>query len=61
MRPGQFTPKQLFVVGGVTVAFASWLMAVSTLSDICAAPVFTSMTPSGPTDTAMFVPSATSM
>ena len=46
--PGQFAPKQLFGVGGVTVALASWLMAASTLSDICAEPVFTSMTPSGP-------------
>ena len=59
--PGQFAPKQVLGVGGVTVALASWLTAASTLSDICADPVFTSRTPSGPIDTVMLVPSAISM
>src|SRR5688572_20045018 len=59
--PGQFTPTQVFTEGGATVALASWPSAASTLSDIAAAPVFTSSTPSPPTDAVRLTPSATSM
>ena len=59
--PGQFAPKQVLGPGGVTALFASWLTAASTLSLIAGAPVFTSITPSAPIDTVMFVPSATSI
>src|SRR5688500_18062911 len=58
---GQFAPKQLFGVGGVTAAFASSVSAASTLSAIAAGPLLTMAIPSLPTDTVMLVPSATSM
>src|SRR5690348_864215 len=58
---GQFAPKQLFGVGGETIAFATSLNAASTLSAICAEPLLTIAIPSLPTEAVMFVPSATSM
>ena len=54
-------PKHVFGPGGVTAVLASWLMAASTFSLIAGAPVLTSITPSAPIDTVMFVPSATTM
>ncbi len=58
---GQFAPKHVLGPGGVTALLASWLTAASTLSVIAAEPVFTSITPSAPSDAVMFVPSATSI
>src|SRR5262245_59663827 len=59
--PAQFAPAQLFAAGCAVTAVASWLSAARILSDIAAEPVFTTRIPSGPTETVMFVPSATSM
>ena len=53
--PGQFVPAQLFVVGCAVTALDSWLMAARIFSDIAAGPVFTTRTPSCPTDTVMLV------
>src|SRR5262245_37463812 len=59
--PGQFAPAQLFAAGCAVTALESSLIAARILSDIAAGPVFTTRTPSCPTETVMFVPSATSM
>src|SRR6187401_1903681 len=58
---GQFAPKQLFGIDGVTAALARSDSAASTLSAIAAAPVLTIAMPSFPIDAVMFTPSATSM
>ena len=58
---GQLTPVQVFGAAGDTAAFTSSLMTVRILFDMSAVPVFTTATPSCPTDTVMLVPSATSM
>src|SRR5688572_1202721 len=59
--PAQSAPKQVLGWGLAATAFDSSLTAASTLSDIVRGPVLTSTTPSGPTETVMLVPSATSM
>ena len=59
--PEQLTPKQLFRVGLALTAAASWLRAASTLSVMLAAPVLTSIVPSGPIDAVMLTPSAINM
>src|SRR5262249_15319411 len=59
--PGQLAPAQLFAEGCEVTAVETCLMASRILSDIAAGPVFTTKTPSCPTETVMLLPSATSM